>query len=252
MRKIYEFTVSRKEEVEEIEVSTDKEGNEIKKTKKVEKKVPHTFFIKRPSRSENDEAEMFRAAAESDCVQRGIMTSALLAKRLLNDGGVLTDEQKESYNKLQKDFFDKQPKYVELTEVEESKRTKKQKEELKSLMEELTNIMQDMQDLEVASSNLYNRTAEAIARTKTVVWLTLHISYEEKDGKQIPFFGEGDYNKKIAKYDEMEEREDPYEYEVIQKFMLLVGSWYSGKASTKEDFDLLISVAERNSLLIGT
>lgn len=249
MRRIHEFTVKRQEDVEEVELSKDAEGNEVKKTKKVKKDVEHKFFIKRPNRIENDEAEMFRAAAESDCVQRGIMTSALLAKRLLNDGGILTDEQRDAYNKLQQDFFDKQPRYVELTEKEESKRSKAEKEEVNTIMEELTDIMQSMQELENASSTLYNRTAEAIARTKTVVWLTLHLAYEDVKGKEVPFFGEGEYNEKIAQYDIMEEKEDPYEYEVIQKFMLLIGSWYTGKAITKDDFDLLLSVADRNSPL---
>lgn len=250
MRKIYEFTINKLEEVEETEIIKDKEGKEIKQTKKVEKNVPYKLFVKRPNRSENDEAEMFRAEAESECLKRGIITSALLAKRLINDGGILTDDQRKDYEKLQNDFFEKQPEYVKLTEVPEEKRTKEQKKQLENLMLELTDIMAAMQDLENASSNLYNRTAESIARTKTVVWLTLMLSYQEKEGKEIPFFGDGDYLVKLSNYDKMEEREDKFEYEAIQKFMLLIGSWYAGKASTKEDFDLLIQVAEKNNLLI--
>jgi len=250
MRKIYEFTVNKLEEVEETEVIKDDKGKEVKQVKKVEKKIPHKFSIKKPNRSENDESEMFRAAVESECVKKGIITHALLAKRLLNDGGILTEDQLSGYEKIQKEFTEKQPRYIELTEIAEDKRTKEQKAELEVLMKELIEIMQTMQELENVSSNLYNRTAEAIARTKTVVWLTLMLSYEEKNGKDIPFFGEGDFEKKLDKFDEMEEKEDKYEYEVIQKLMLIVGCWYSGKASTNEDYDMLVQIAEKDNMFI--
>jgi len=81
------------------------------------------------------------------------------------------------------------------------------------------------------------------------LWLVLNLSHEDKEGKNIPFFGAGDYDARLKKYDEMEEREDEFEYSVIKKLLLICNLWYLGKATTKDDFDTYLTIQENSELL---
>ena len=51
MKTLYEFTSHKKEKVKEEVITKDDEGNEVKSTKEVEKEVPYTFAIRKPTRS---------------------------------------------------------------------------------------------------------------------------------------------------------------------------------------------------------
>jgi hypothetical protein len=65
------------------------------------------------------------------------------------------------------------------------------------------------------------------------------LSYYEKNGEKLPFFGEGDYEARMNKYDEIFESEDPHLTKVANAFIYFISFWYVGRANTKEDFDLL-------------
>ena len=45
MKRIYEFTVNKEEEVSEDTVKTQKDGTEVTTSKKVKKEVPFKFFL---------------------------------------------------------------------------------------------------------------------------------------------------------------------------------------------------------------
>ena len=249
MKKIYDFTVNKKEMVDKTEVIKDDKGGEITQTKKVEEMIPHKFFVAKPNRSQVEDSEIFRAATESEYIRRGVISATLLQKRLLNDGGVLTEQEKKEYDTLRETFIEKQAIYAKIIEVAEAERTEEQNVKTKELIKELGDIMERMGQIENSSSSLFNRTAETLARNKTVLWLVLNLSHEDKEGKNIPFFGAGDYDARLKKYDEMEEREDEFEYSVIKKLLLICNLWYLGKATTKDDFDTYLTIQENSELL---
>jgi hypothetical protein len=85
-----------------------------------------------------------------------------------------------------------------------------------------------------------------MARNKAALWLTLNLSFEDKNGKLVPVFGEGDFDKKLVVYDQIEEREDDYEYGLIEKLLMVVNLWYAGRASTKEEFDGILAMNEQS------
>jgi hypothetical protein len=246
MKKIYELVINKKELVDKTEVIKDDKGGEITQIKKIEEMVAHKFFMARPNRSQVDESEIFRAATESEYIRRGVISATLLQKRLLNDGGVLTEQEKKEYDTLRETFIEKQAIYAKI--IEENK-TEEQKNQTQVLIKELGDIMERMGQIENSSSSLYNRTAETLARNKTILWLTLNLSYEEKDGKNVPVFGAGDYEARLKKYDEIEEREDEFEYSIIKKLLLICNLWYLGKATTKEDFETYLRIQESSDLL---
>lgn len=246
MKEIYRFTLNKKETVEELEKTTNEKGEEVSTKKKVEKDVPYIFVIKRPTRSQNDESEIFRAATESELIRRGVISANLLEKRILNDGGVFTESEKKEKEQLAESFKKFQAEYVDLNKIKEEDRTEEQKSRLDELLKELGNHLERLNELDNAVSRLFNRTAEFLARNKTALWLTLMLSHKEKDGKLLPVFGEGDYEKRLKAHDEMLEKDDDWDYSLVDKLLFNVNIWYLGRAVTKDDFDSLNAIFEEN------
>ena len=249
MREIYSFTIDKLEKVKKTETITNEKGEQVEQTKTVEEKVPHKFIIKRPSRAESDEAEEHRAEMESKYIRKGILTAALLEKTIMDSGDVFTAEQKEKYKELTNSFVAERIKYDDLLKIKDEDRTDEQKEEIKVKITELSKLLDEIQKIKNVGATLYDRTAEVLARNATCRWLTLMLSYQEKDGKNIPVFGEGDYKDKLKAFDAMEEKQDDFDYKLIQKLLLAVSLWYLGRCTTKQDFDDYFAMAEQSEEL---
>ena len=80
MKWLYEFAVNNEKEVEQVEVTNDAQGNEVKTTKKVKKVVPTKFKIQKPTRRQFDDAELFYGIKLSEGIKAGLLTKALVAK----------------------------------------------------------------------------------------------------------------------------------------------------------------------------
>ena len=100
MKRIYEFTVNKEEEVSEDTVETKKDGTEVTTSKKVQKEVPHKFFLRRPTRAMTDEAELYYGVKLAEGIKAGLLTRALLEKRFENDGGTRSDQENSEYKKI--------------------------------------------------------------------------------------------------------------------------------------------------------
>ena len=98
MRILNEFTIPKEEDVQETETSTNENGEEVSTTKTVKKSVDKTFVVKKPSRALYDEAELFYGVKLAEGIKAGLLTRALLAKRFNNDGGILSDPEKEKFD----------------------------------------------------------------------------------------------------------------------------------------------------------
>jgi hypothetical protein len=171
-----------------------------------------------------------------------------MQKRFLEDGGVLSTDQRTEYNDLYDKLFQRQAAHRALNSKVD--KTEEETQESKRIMDEIIEIMSTLQSFESRTSNdLYQNTAENLSRNRTALWFTLMLSYQEKDGKDVPFFGSGTFEQRLAKYDEMENREDAFEYQLIQKFLLVCSLFYFGKAETQEDFDLLLKVNQNTELI---
>ena len=81
MKRIYEFTVNKEETVKEETVQKKKDGTEVTTSKDVKKEVPHKFFLRRPTRSMTDEAELYYGVRLAEGIKAGLLTRALLEKR---------------------------------------------------------------------------------------------------------------------------------------------------------------------------
>jgi hypothetical protein len=248
MKSIYKFTLEQEKEVEELVIKKDAEGKEFKVQEKIKKKVPRNFILKRPTRSLHDEAQIFYATQTSDLIRRGVLSVVQLNKRYLNDGGVLSEEQKKEYAALYAEVALKKDEYDKLDKMPE--KGEEDKTKLKKLLNELVLLMDKIQKVESAKDTVLNNTAEIIARDTTARWWMLHLSYEDLGGdKYKPIFDGENYEAKNVVYNAMDEKQDDFEYELVDRLFLATSLWYLGKAETQQDFDILIRLEEHQAIL---
>lgn len=240
-KKIYEFIVKKEEEIDKTETKIE-DGKEISITSKVKDFIPRRFFIKKPTRGLFEEAELFYAVRLSEGIKAGLLTRSLLAKRYSNDGGSLSDQEKERYTNYYVSLFEKQNQFQKLSIKEKNERSKEEQEEFEKLTTDIVNLRNEIQDFEISQASLFDQTAENRARNKTILWWILNLSYMiDNEGKESALFGEGSFDEKLAIYDSFEEGTDEWLKTVVKKFAFYISFWYMGRASTQEEFEKLIT-----------
>jgi hypothetical protein len=244
---LYEFTINKEIEVEQIESSKNEKGEEVKTIKKVKTSTPVPFRILKPNRRQFDEAELYYGIKLSEGIKAGLLTRSLLAKRYNNDGGAMSEPEKQRYATLYIELYklqnDLQRLEVNLDKLTKDEQTKK----IGDILTDITSTRKELQEIENYHSTLFDQTAETRARNQTIMWWVLNLAYLNEDKKEfIPFFGEGSYDKKIEKYDEIEEKEEMFYKEALAKFAYFVSLWYMGKANSPEDFKNLETLFTQN------
>jgi hypothetical protein len=238
MKKLYEFTVNKEETVDETIVNED--GS--KTIRAIKKEVPQKFFLRKPTRSLHDESEVFSSVQVSECIRRGCITQSLLLKRIANDGGARSEDEKTKYATLYTELFEKQQAFQKESLKRDEDRTPEDKVIYTDLVKSIATITEELQKLEFNQVSLFDQTAEAIARNKTIRWWILMLSYSEKDGKESPVFGDGTFEEKLKAFDDMEEGEDPFAVDVLRRLIMYVSFWFCGRANKQEDFEKLTVV----------
>jgi hypothetical protein len=247
MKTMFEFDIYHEKEIDKVETSTNEKGEEVKTTSKVKTTVPVKLAIKKPTRSLFDEAELFYGVRLSEGIKAGLLTRALLAKRFNNDGGVLSDEEQKEYNELYLEFFNLQSEFQKLSIKEESIRNDEEKENLKVVVVKMNNARERLQKYEMAQANLFEQTAENRARNKTIMWWVLQLSLIQSEDKKFKeLFGEGSYEEKLKKYDDIEESDSNLEKLALQKLLYLISFWYIGRAASQEEFEKLLNIAKKD------
>jgi len=237
MKWLYEFAVNDQKEIEQIETSQDDQGNEIKTTKKVKKIVPVKFKILKPTRKMFDDAELFYGVKLSEGIKAGLLTKALLAKRYQNDGGAMSEPEKEKYSKLYIELYNKESEFEKVSLNLENISPEDKAAKIAKLIAELTEIRQELQAVEFSQISLFDQTAENRARNQCIMWWVLHLAYTLNDKEEVaPLFNQKTYEEKLEHYDELEEKESQFWNEVFKKFAYFISFWYMGKISTQEDF----------------
>lgn len=246
MKTMYEFQINEEKEIEKIEETKNENGEEIKITKKVKTTVPIKLAIKKPNRGLFDEAELFFGVRLSEGIKAGLLTRALLAKRFSNDGGVFSELDKEEYTKLYVRLFELQNEFQRISLKEEKDRNENEKAEYKKAVKEIAETREKLQDYEFAQASLFEQTAENRARNKTIMWWVLQLSQVlDENGKFKDLFVGSSYEDKLEAYDNIEEKsEDSWERRALSKFVYLISFWYTGRASSQEEFEKLMNIIQ--------
>lgn len=237
MKQIYSFKLNKKISKEITEDTPDG-----KLTKNVESLDPVEIILKFPSRSESQEKSVVYAVEYSEGIKKGLLTNAIVERNYDKDGYIT--ELKDKVLKLSNHLIEVQNDYRELT-------TKEDKDSLDAArlkeIEQDWNVTQvSLQDIKNTATNIFNYTAESFADQKAMLWLTLHLTYiKENGGEPKPLFRSDSqdpkikFEQKLKHFDVLSELDDNFYNQVIDKVSLYIGLWYSGKVTTKEEFDVI-------------
>lgn len=225
--------VEQDHQTEEIDAA----GTKTIQIKKINTPVVRKFCLVRPNRALREDADLHTRAEYGKAVKAGMIPMALLTKRFSNDDGTLSDTQKQEYSDTYTLLLEKEKDYQKAHITEEKDRTEEDKAQIASIEKEIRELNEKLQFLSKSQNGLYDNTPEMWARNKAIAYYTLFLGFEDKDGKLIPFFGEGDYKAKLAKYDSFEELDDEFIIRVAGRLMFATAIYYAGLASKQEEFE---------------
>lgn len=249
MKRLFEFTVNKKDKVTKTVKDINKDGQEIDAIKVVEEDVPYKFFIRKPNRRMLDEGELQYGVALAEAIRAGMITRPLLSKRYTQDGGILADFQTKALEELTEDL---RKNYEEQEKIESKKKsevTESEASRLEELKKDVKPLSEILRRYNMAEESLFDDTAESRARNKAILWWVINLAYkvETEDGKEVekPFFNGKDYDEKLDNYDEIMESEDLFSAQVTTEFSYNISLWYYARPNSKEQFeDMLKRISE--------
>ncbi len=237
---LYNFTFPKVSEKEETQSSVNEAGDTVTVSKKVPVATPVDFALLKPSRNLHDEGELFYNVTVSKGVQAGLMPAALVAKRFVNDGGVLSEPEKEEWAKKYMSRVEKEIAVQKLNAKVD--RSDEDNNAYKQLVTDISVLNRELQDFEIRQQSIFDISAEARARTKTIFWWLLQLLHiKNEKGEFEPFFKGDKLEDRQAEYDELdneevfpttEERE--FNQRVVGHAIQATALWYYGRAATHE------------------
>lgn len=258
-RELYSFDIEIEEEIErEVEKQVERKNDqgeketvkEISKEKVIEK-VPVKVFLKKPTRSQVEDGDMFYSIWLNKFIKMGLLTRAMLAKKQLDVGGTLNEEDKLNYAKLYLKLFEKQQNVIRYSAMDSDKMSNDDKERLDKSVSELSIIRKELADFEAAQASIFDHTADVKARNKTITWFLLHMAYYVKGDKdnaeESPLFPGTDYEEKYDSYQELDEEQEPIFSKTIDKLSTIATIWYMSGLQDQKEFDDVLTQMNKDS-----
>ena len=237
MKVIFRFEETEIREVDEQTEEVAADGSKTIKQFKVSKPVLRKFCLIRPNRATRESADLYQRAQYGIAVKAGMIPMALLAKRFENDDGVLSDAQKDELNKAWLDLGEKEREYQKAHLVEEGARSEEDKRAIQLLEIEIRELNERIRFLTRSADGLYQNTPEMWARNKAIGWYVLFLSYEDVNGKLIPFFGDGDLKARQEVYDKLDQSDNEFDLKIASRFLFATSVYFCGLASKQEEFE---------------
>lgn len=190
IKSIYAFNVNLVKEVEE-------NGEKVKKI------TTFPFAIRKPSRSEKEEAELVRSEYLAKYIRRGVLPEAILSKTYENQGGTLNEYDIAYVTTLQSKLFEK-------TEAYKLASVGKEKEKQEELLKEIVLLQQEITTFQYKQSKFYENTAEFKAKTKLIEYLFTTLVYWKKaeDKEWEPYFSGETFEANLDEIEKLEDGED--------------------------------------------
>lgn len=239
---LYTFNVTRKVEKSEKETSFDDSGAEITKTVKKTVDEPVKIVIKRPTRRQEDDAELEYAIQFSNFLKKGLVTKAMLANKYSDNGGLMSDSDAKEYAKLLKELSEVRDEHTKLRAfAENGKKKNKKVDELSTRVIELTQTILKIENL---YQNLFELTAETKADSQRLLWYALNLSWIEEGDKLVPLYAGADTEEKRESYYAREENPDEVYSQVNKKLWLIYAVWQYNRNATSEELAEMIKSIE--------
>jgi hypothetical protein len=214
--------------------------NLIKKDDGSQEKVIKKFGLLKPNRRLREDGELFYATETSRFAKAGVLPKAAWGTILSNGGGSISDQEREQYGTLLLKFRDLSFELQSILIKGESERTDSEKLRSDELINDLDDIRRDIQNFEASQISIFENTAEAKARNRTILWWVMNLSYEKNGENYTPIFVGDSFDQKLLQYDSFEDDENKYEFllSVIRRITYLTTLWFLGRIETEEDFEI--------------
>jgi len=259
-KELYSFDIDIEDEVEEKVVKEiEKKNEETGETEKVEEEVvrkkkiktPVRMFLKKPTRTQVEDGDMFYSIWLNKFIKMGLLTRAMLAKKQVDIGGTLNEDDKLEYAKLYLKLFEKQQNIIRYSAKEEAELSNDEQERLEQAVSELAVIRKQLSDFEAAQSSVFDHTADVKARNKTITWFLLHLAYyikgEDDDAEEVPLFVGTEYEEKYRSFQESDENEDEIFVKSIDRLSTIATIWYMSGVQSQTEFEEVLKQMEQDN-----
>ena len=252
-RELYSFDIEiEEEEVKEVIKEVKRKNKKTKKMETVEKtvektivtKTPVRVFLRKPTRTQVEDGDMFYSIWLNKFIKMGLLTRAMLAKKQVDVGGTLNEDDKMNYAKLYLQLFEKQQNVIRYSAKDADTMSLDEKERLDKAIADLAVIRKQLSDFEAAQASIFDHTADVKARNKTITWFLLHLSYyikgEDDDANIVPLFPGTDYDEKYLSYQEADEDQEDVFVKTIDRLSTIATIWYMSGVQEQDEFDAVI------------
>jgi|9_EtaG_2_1085328.scaffolds.fasta_scaffold01519_9 hypothetical protein len=256
-RELYSFSIDiEREKEKEITKEKKRKNKETGKMETIEEtvirnvkeKVPVRIVLRKPSRTQIEDGDMFYSIWLNKFIKMGLLTRAMLAKKQVDVGGTLNEDDKMNYAKLYLKLFEKQQNIIRYSAKDTNDMSADEQERLQSAVSELAVIRKQLSDFEAAQASIFDHTADVKARNKTITWFLLFLAnFQEGEGDSVedeaelrPIFAGTDYDEKYRKYQELDEEQDEIFLKSIDKLSTVATIWYMSGVQDQEQFDAVL------------
>jgi hypothetical protein len=225
-----------------VEESVKKEDGKIEK-KNVE------FSLLKPNRRLKEDGELFFAAETSRFARAGVLPKAAWNTILSNGGGSISDKEREVYGELLIKFRDASLELQSILFKTENDRSEVEKKRSDELVQELDQIKKDIQSFESSQIAIFENTAEAKARNRTILWWVVNLAYKKSGDNYLPIFEGNNFEEKLDFYDSLEENSenDKFLIPILRRLTYLITLWFLGKAEDSAEFKYFDDLYSKDS-----
>lgn len=258
---LYSFEVKVEKEVEETVEKKKKRKNKetgkmevvtTKETTMVKKDVPFNIVIKKPTRTELEDGDMFYSLELNKFIKMGLLTKAMLAKQYGSQGGVWTEKEQTLYAELIYKMHQKQLEIQQFSILGDSgKLSERQKLKLDLAIKEMAGLKKELTEYEMVQNSLFDHTADIKARNRTIMWYILHLTSfaegEEENAVLEEMFPGDDFEDRFSIYEDKEETGDEVYERAIDKISSVVTIWYISGNQEKESLEEFMEQMKQDS-----
>ena len=233
---LHQFTVTIDKEVEET-TTTTQDGKEITTKSKVTKGVPYTIVLKEPTRRERQEISLFSNIAYNKGINLGLLPKLVMTQKLSKDpNNPISGDDDKTLASMSSKLQELANDYIRLN-AQSSNETTEAMERKERLLLEYIALQKKVTDINTAYQSVFAHTAEQYSQNRSLVWLTLFLSYiKTAEGKYEPLFPGADFDAKEERLGEMEDSADPIYMKAVEKLSTYTMLYFFGRASKPEDF----------------
>lgn len=254
MKEIYSFSVDLEKKVtKKVKKTVINKETKKEEVLEVEEEVaevePVRVILKEPNRRQIEEADMEYSIEMSQCIKRGILTKAMLAKKYSDTGGLLAEEDAKHLNSKYGKLAELQTSFTRLA-TKTGKKTKGDDEKRSSLLSGIAGLRREIVDIETSYASLFNHTADVRAQNRVIMWYVLNLTHIARGEEDLELFFEGDtFEEKEKHYYDLDEQSDELYLLIQNKIATFMSYWYfAASGLSREDFDQLNAEIEEGDV----